>query len=258
MQNPGSDAGVFSMELEIRYLAFVSSVERGSQGMEIDLSSEYARKALIQATEAGSRAGCPFCAGRMVASVSVGDRIISLRGSDAGREATVTAERGFNGDEFLVHFDLEPENYETRISYSRDKFAYAPIKKLPDWLCRLSIDDLSALDDSVIHTAVLFVTSKHKIWSVETLLPILSVVRSRRLPLSGADLWLTLEAHGFSPVTQDSFENYFDFAIEVLIAMVGRPPIKRKLVGPMSIGRYLTPARLEQLGPSRGIENHKK
>jgi hypothetical protein len=214
--------------------------------MQLDLSEESARSAFIHATEAGAHSNCPFCMGRMITSVSVGDRIVLLQGANAGRQATVTAKRGLNGSEFLVHFDSEPERYETRIGYSWDKFAFAPIKQLPDWLCRLSIDDLCALDDSVVHTAALFAVSENKTWSVETLLPILNVVRSRRLPLSGADLWPTLEAHGCSPETRSSFENYFDFAIKVLIAMVGRRPIKRKLVDPMSIGRYLTPARSKE------------
>lgn len=222
--------------------------------MEVDLSSKHARQALVQATETGSRSNCPFCRGRMITSVSVGDRVILLRGADTGKEATVTAERGFNSDEFLVHFDTEPANQETRVSYSRDKFSFTPIGQLPDWLCQLSIDDLSAVDEAVVQTAILFAAAKVPSWSVDVLLPIISVVRSRRLPVNATDLWLTFEAHGFSSKLRKSFEKHFNFAIEILVVMCGRPPIKRKRIKAMSIGRYLKPAHLEFAGPSPGIE----
>lgn len=222
--------------------------------MEADLDSAPTRAAIIHTTETGARSNCPYCAGRMITGVSTGNRIILLQGANAGRIATVTADRGFNDGEFLVHFDNDPNNYEIRIGYSWDKFAFAPIDQIPSWLCKLSIDDLSAIDEAVIQTAILFATNNSATWSVEILLPVLGTVRSRRLPITGADLWPTFEAHGFSSAMRSSFEDRFDFGIELLIAMVGRPPIKRKLVEPMSIGRYLTPSRLSELGPSRGIK----
>jgi hypothetical protein len=208
----------------------------------------------VHATEFGARSGCPFCIGRMVRSMSVGDRIVILQGPHSGASATVTAEHGFSQDEFMVHFDGQSERWETRISYSRDRFASLPIARPPTWLCHLSTDDLSVIDESVIQTADLFGANLN-VWTVKTLLPILSIIRSRRLPVSGADLWPTLEAHGFPSATGPSFQDRFDYAIEILVAMVGRPPISRKKVQPMSIGRYLTPARLQELGRSPGIES---
>jgi len=222
--------------------------------MEIDLSNKNAREALIRVTEAGSRSECPFCTGRMIASVSVGDRIVLLKGANAGKEATVTAERGYDDYEFFVHIDLEPAHYETRISRTRDKFTFLPIDHAPHWLCALSIDDLSAIDEAVVRTAVLFASEKKPKWSVSMLLPIISVVRSRRLPVSAFDLWPTFEAHDFSSRLSGAFENYFNFAIEMLAEMHGRPPIKRRRVRAMSIGRYLTPTHLEFSGPSPGIK----
>ena len=208
----------------------------------------------VHATESGTHSGCPFCIGRMISTVSVGDKIVILQGPNSGALATVTTEHGFNQDDFLVHFDGEPERWETRISYARDRFTFPPIERLPTWLCHLSTDDLSVIDELVIRTADLFIANSN-VWSVETLLPILSTVRSRRLPVGGADLWPTLEAHGFPSESAPSFQDRLDYAIEVLVTMIGRPPIRRKKVRPMSIGRYLTPARLQELGHSPGIDS---
>jgi hypothetical protein len=106
----------------------IRTLEPTHQLMEIDLSDTAARSAFIHATETGAHSNCPFCVGRMITSVSVGDRIVLLQGANAGRPATVTAERGFNDGEFLAHFDLEPDHYETRIGYSWDRFVFALIK----------------------------------------------------------------------------------------------------------------------------------
>lgn len=204
-------------------------------------------RTLVRTVECGAAADCPFCIGRMIASVSVGDRIVFLQGSNAGREATVTAERGFNDGEFLVHFDLEPQEHQSRVIYNLDRFSFAPIESIPDWLCHLSTDDLSALDEAIVQTSVLF--RHHSGWSIDVLIPILSTIRSRRLPVAGTDLWPTLEAHGWPTATRDDFEDRLAFAIETLVAMVGRPAIRRKLVPPMSIGRYRPQAHRGRSSP---------
>ena len=220
--------------------------------MEINLNNKPALDALIRTTESGSHSDCPFCKGKMISSIQVGDRVVILQGMYVGRIGTVTADRGWNDDEFLVHFDGEPVTLETRIFYKRDKFAFSPIDKIPNWLCPLAIDDLNAVDEAAVRIAMTMATVG-ELWSVETLLPIIGTVRARRLPIRGADLWPTFEAHGFSSELQNSFEAQFNFAIDLLLAMNGRPPVKRRRVKPMSIGRYLTPARLEFSGPSPGI-----
>jgi hypothetical protein len=55
---------------------------------------------------------------------------------------------GWSDDEFLVHFDKDETDTLTRIGYKRDKFAYSPMEKIPDWLCHLSIDDPSSIEES--------------------------------------------------------------------------------------------------------------
>lgn len=83
----------------------------------------------------------------MIASVTPGETIILLQGMYSGLRATVSDQPRWLDDEFLVHFDDEARDALTRISYKTDRFAYFPIKKIPEWLCHLSIDDLSAIED---------------------------------------------------------------------------------------------------------------
>ena len=219
--------------------------------MEFNLTDPTTLSALIQFTETGATAGCPFCKGRMIASVSPGERIIILKGMYVGREAIVSPEPGLS-DEFLVRFDGDPPNRLTRIAHKRDVFAYVPLGGLPTWLCSLSIDDLCSIDHSVLDLAVQLAIGSGKDWPTPTLLPLIATTRQRR-PVIGADLWPTLEAHGIPKTLKRGFCGKFDFAIELLVSLHGRPAIQRRRVRAMSIGRYLTPGQQTHFGPSPGI-----
>jgi hypothetical protein len=208
------------------------------------------RRALIRFTEQGARSDCPFCKGRMIAYVSKGDRIVLLKGTHAGREATVSNERGWSDDEFLVQFDGLPRNVERRIGYKRDEFAFAPLEKPPGWLCQFSIDDLCAIENALLDIAVRAVAQPRPNWDAEVLLPLFQAVRSRRLPVSGRDLWPTLKIHGVGQGKMASFCQRFDFGIRILTLLHGRAPVKRKKVGAMLIGRYQTAGQDEYFGPS--------
>jgi hypothetical protein len=211
------------------------------------------RHVLIQFTEQGARSGCPFCKGRLIASVSVGDRIVILKGARSGQVATVSNRPGLSDDEFLVRFDFQPPNHETRVGYKTDEFAFAPIEQPPDWLCDLSIDDLCAVENAAINVVVKTAARRRPVWSAENLLSLISTVWRRRLPVLGSDLWPTFEMHGIPPNQKVTFCRYFDFGVHLLVSMHGRPAIKRKRVKAMSIGRYLTPGQEEYYGPSPGI-----
>jgi hypothetical protein len=201
----------------------------------IDFSDPSTIKALVRFTERGAKAHCPFCKGRRISRVSSGERIIFLKGMFAGQEATVSDEPGLDESEFLVKFDDQQEGWGTSVSYKRDAFGRVPIE-VPDWLCSLSIDDLCAIDGAALHMAL--IRQAEPLWSSKTLMPLISVVRQRRLPVTADDLWLTLRSHGFARKLKPDFLRLFDFSIELLISLNRRPPIKKKRVAPMSIGRY--------------------
>jgi hypothetical protein len=190
----------------------------------------------------------------MIASVSAGERIIILKGMYVGREATVSSEPGFSDDEFLVKFDSDPPNQLTRVIRKLDVFSYLPLGEMPNWLCSLSIDDLCSIDHSALDLAVRLAVGTNKSWSTNALLPLVATVRQRRVPVLGADLWPTLEAHGIPKTLKQEFGRKFDFAIELLVSLHGRAAIKKRRVRAMSIGRYLTPGQEEYFGASPGIK----
>lgn len=218
--------------------------------MKIDPSNPSVRQAIISFTESGAVSTCPFCIGRMITSISPGERIIMLQGMYAGRCATVSDQPGWSNDEFLVQFDLEEKGTLTRIGYQRDRFAYFPLQSIPDWLCHLSMDDLSAIDEACLDTALNFAVAKRGTNWADLLLPILSTIRRRRLPVLADDIWLTLVAHGFPRRQEKKFKVHFDFGLRLLILFNGRPPIQRRRMRPMSRGRYLTPSHEKWSGPS--------
>lgn len=223
--------------------------------MEIDLQNSAIRLALIQFTENGTRSNCPFCIGRQIASVSPGERIVFLNAVHAGQQATVSDEPGSSDDEFLVSFDFEPPGQLMRVHYKRDKFAYFPIQEVPNWLCSLSIDDLCAVEHAALQVVLLASgrNGRKRIWSENILLPLLATVRHRRLPVLGADLWMTLASHGVSETLKGDFCKAFDFGVRLLADLHGRPAIQKKRAKAMSIGRYLTPGQEEYFGSSPGI-----
>jgi len=187
--------------------------------MELNFENPATRKALKIFTERGRKARCPFCIGRMIASVSRGDRIIMLKGMHVGQEALVVDQRGLSDDEFLVRFAYQSPDDSYRIHYKRDQFTHSPIKTIPDWLCNLSVDDLCAIDNAALMMNLILAENGPPICSADVLLPIISTVRSRRLPISGTELWPTLQRHGMSEKLKDEFCHCFDFGNELLVSL---------------------------------------
>lgn len=201
-------------------------------------------------TESGAKSSCPFCIGRMITSVSPGERIIVLQGMYAGRCATVSDQPGPRNDEFYVQFDTEEKGTLTRISHRLDKFVHLPLRTVPEWMCHLSVDDLSLIDESCLEMVLRFAMARANANLADLLLPILSTIHSRRLPVSSSDVWPTLVAHGFPRNRKQKFKEFIDFGLRVLLLFNGRPPILRRRMKPMSRGRYLTPSHEKWSGPS--------
>jgi hypothetical protein len=178
-----------------------------------------------------------------------------LKGMHSGKEATVSNEPGWSGDEFFVKFDFQLPNLLTRVNYKTDEFGYAPLETPPDWLCSLSIDDLCAIENAARDVILKTESRTNPKWSVETLLSLIATVRRRRLPVLGSDIWPTLEMHGLSRNVRNGFCRNFDFGIQLLVSLHGRPAIKKKRVKAMSIGRYQTPSQEEYFGPSPGVKS---
>ena len=132
-------------------------------------------------------------------------------------------------DEFLVRLDFQESGWLTRVNYKRDAFVHSPIDDIPEWLCRLSIDDLCGIEDAALHVALNLTGATGTLWPASIVLPLIAIVRQRRLPVSSADLWLTLRSHGFSRKQEEDFCQLFYFGLELLILLNGRPAIKNNV-----------------------------
>jgi hypothetical protein len=116
------------------------------------MSDVYDRKAvaLRKFTEAGADQNCPFCQGRKISEILPGERLLFLKGTRAGHSATVSAYPNPIEGEFLVHMDGDPDDWQWRVSYSRDLFVRAPLQLVPSWICPFSMKDLCALEDAAL------------------------------------------------------------------------------------------------------------
>jgi hypothetical protein len=64
-----------------------------------------------------------------------------------------------------------------------------------------------------------------------------AIAWGRRLPVDGEQLWKMLHVHGFDDSWKSEFCLLFDFGFSLLVATHRRPPIRKKIVKPMSIDR---------------------
>jgi len=190
-------------------------------------------------TYAGELHGCPFCMGRVIAHLQVGDKIVFLRGTDAGRVATVSGLPLDNARLFLVRYEDVAQNNEFFCSYEREEFLRSPWPVIPSWLPMLSIDDLCALENAIVATIARRTENPSEHWVNPIAKALASTAWHRRLPISGSSVFEILINHGFPEENRHFFVDKFNFAIEVLTSNLGRPSIKRKMVRAMSIGRYV-------------------
>jgi hypothetical protein len=201
------------------------------------MSNVYDQKAaaLQKFTEAGAGHNCPFCQGRMISETLLGERLLFLKGTRAGHSATVSAHPSPIEGEFLVHMDGDPDDWQWRVSYSRDLFVRAPLQLVPSWMCPFSMKDLCALEDAALCGVLRTFELGVQAIRVEVAQTLAAVAWGRRLPVTGAQLWAMLQVHGFDASWKSEFCLLFDFGFSLLVATHGRRPIRKKIVKPMSI-----------------------
>jgi hypothetical protein len=201
------------------------------------MSDVYDQKAaaLQKFTEAGANHNCPFCQGRMISETLPGERLLFLKGTRAGHSATVSAHPSPIKGEFLVHMDGDPDDWQSRVSYSRDLFVRAPLQLVPNWMCPFSMKDLCALEDAALCGMLRTIELGVQTIRVEVAQTLAAVAWGHRLPVTGAQLWAMLQVHGFDDSWKSEFCLLFDFGFSLLVATHSRRPIRKKIVEPMSI-----------------------
>jgi hypothetical protein len=196
--------------------------------------------AIVGFTEMGAQNGCPFCIGRMIDEVEIGDRITFLKGNWVGRTAEVVALTQVGPGTFQVRFSNDPPGHTSICSYGSNQFLRFPLPPVPSWLCSLSVEDLISIEDAILYNIRCAIIEGRAISCERLARAVVTVVWYRRLPVSGERVFATLAAHGVSDELRKEFALLFDFGVDLLITAHGRPPIKRKQVSPMSIGKYIS------------------
>ncbi len=187
----------------------------------------------------GVASGCPFCRGRMVSVPTPGSKIQILASYRSGWIGTVTPkDTWLDGEEFCVRFDDDPPRVTQRVLLRHDLFVSEPFVDPPQWLPSLSIDDLAVVDEFVVRfCGALFQKGKWRWQDEELYAPIVRFWLSR-LPVRGEEIWEVCRAHGMPGRFRKTLVQAFDFGFGLLVSSHGRPPIKRRRVQAMSIGRY--------------------
>jgi hypothetical protein len=194
------------------------------------------------ALDYGQENGCPFCAARRAERPRVGQRVALLSGLYVGQAGMVVSESGWKegGGRFQVRMAFEPNNVSSVIDPSLELFIDPEAVVIPGWMPPLSVEDCCGLHEVVL-AALSPLPGEHSRKAAAKLASALSsLCWGARLPLTGAEIWEMLAAHGANAKLRAATVELYDFGLALLSGSVGRPPIKRKRMRPMSQGRYLT------------------
>ncbi len=189
----------------------------------------------------GIAAECPFCKARKHDIPAIGQRILFLVGGDVGEFGIRVddSKLDLRLDQFVVKMDYETRGYLRNVTRFLDLFMVEPFSPVPNWMPRLSIQDALAIHESMLRG---FLSLQERL-PRQTKTFVYSIVSAcwwQRLPVNGSDIWPMIEVHGLDKKKKTEFAALFDFGFELLVRSNGRKPIKRKLMPPLSKGRYLS------------------
>lgn len=191
--------------------------------------------------EFGKKSKCPFCLGRSNRWPSVGTSIVFLTGINAGQEGIVVTfdSKQSSVESFFVKMHRDADRGFRIVMPNNDAFIESKEFIISDWILPLSIEDNFFVHESMIQmlNCVMF--------SRASLIPIISTCWQQRLPVSGAEIWRALQAHGVDAAIKSITIDDFEFGIALLTRTSGRPAVRRRRMSPMSKGRYSTPSQQE-------------
>jgi hypothetical protein len=137
-------------------------------------------------------------------------------------------------NEFIAQLDNEP-NWQTRISIKRQKIQKLPIPPTPEWVPPLCLKDASELDRAIVQFCEK--SYWHSKWKINwnSFNEIIRTVWHYRLPVEPNELWGVLQAHGVPLRSKRRLIEFYTKGRNLLIWSVGKKPIKKKRVKPLSI-----------------------
>lgn len=191
----------------------------------------------------GNVSDCPYCLAAKTPWPAIGRSLIFLSETDVGQVGVVVKDAWGTcpPDRFLVRMAYEKHPTMLRMVRPRHEL-YLEVCSLliPDWMPPLSIEDNAHLHERLLlrHGDLVAVQDRSAFRGL--LASIVDVCWRCRLPLTGQEIWLLLEAHGVDARWRQEVIELFAFGIELLTGSNGRPAVKRRRMRPMSQGRYLT------------------
>ena len=192
-----------------------------------------------EAIKAGISNGCPFCKGRTIDRPNPGTKIKILSGRYSGWNGVVLpVEQWWSGSSFSIKFEDDRRESPHLVYSDSEQFTAEPFNLPPQWLPPLSIDDLAFLDEAIVRMITALRKQDKWSWRDVEFQVLITMCWHRRLPIDGDQVWEVCNAHGMPKRFRRRFVEMFNFGIGLLVISHGRPPIKRRRVEAMSIGRY--------------------
>ena len=186
----------------------------------------------------GRESRCPFCSAKSASKPNVGDRVKILNGCRAGIIGTVTKtelDSRFTPTTFLIKANIDNPNWEQIVDPSRDLIQILPEPPIPDWAPPLSLREAEALDHAIVKFCEKCTGIKGWEWNQQAFYEIIRHSWQKRLPITEEELWKVLLAHGIPRNERKRVKRLFKEGREVLIYTMGRKPIKKNRVKPLSI-----------------------
>jgi hypothetical protein len=142
----------------------------------------------------------------------------------------------FHPGSFLVKADGDKPRVEQIINPRIDLFAVLSTSKTSaDWLPPLCMREAAELDEVVLAVCDRYAKLASLKWNSVPLFRLVDHCWRSRLPLSAAEIWAVLEAHGMPKKFEKEVQRAYIDGTELLVYSHGRRPIKKKRVKPLSI-----------------------
>ena len=186
----------------------------------------------------GSFSGCPFCTSCRIGIPKIGTKFRIISGSLTGATGKVvkwhkTVPKIEN--EFMAQLNNEPKEWQIRISIERQLIQKLPVPPVPKWAPPLCLKDASELDKSVVKFCEK--SFRHGKWKIDwdTYNGVIWTIWHNRLPIESNELWNVLQAHGVPRSSKRNLLGFYKRGCDLLIYAVGKKPIKKKRVRPLSV-----------------------
>jgi hypothetical protein len=165
-----------------------------------------------------------------------------LSGGDVGQVGVVVdnAEIARSIGRFTVKLPCDPDHVTTMVNPEHDLFIDRALMTVPQWMPPLSIEDACALHEMVLDVLRWPPQRPRRKAAAKMVKGLIARCWGDRLPVSGAEVWGIVAAHGALPELEKPLIELFEFGMELIVETQGRPPVKRRRMPPLSRGRYLT------------------